>query len=98
MILRWRNREYIEEKYTHKGLVFGLLPIWLRVVRVEVDGEAHVIIDDRDSNSEFPAMEERNGIPKLLFYIVSALYGAWLYSAFAMEWEIPAPIVVYGEV
>lgn len=98
MILTLRSKEYVKRNYTHKGLMFGLLPVWVRVKPIVIDGEVFGMLDDRDDESEFPAMEERNWIPKPLFYFASMLYGAWLYSALSVHWEPPAPIFVYGEV
>lgn len=98
MIFKRRSADYITKNFTHWGLLFGLLPIYLRLHYVVVDDTGHGIIDDRDSESEFPAMEEVNWIPKPLFYLGSALYGAWLYGGLSVHWELPAPVIVCGEV
>lgn len=98
MLFKRRSKEYIKENYTHKGLMLGIIPVWLRLAIVDVDDESFGIIDDRDFASEFPAIEERNWIPKPFFYIASAIYGAWIYSALSVHWEPAAPILVYAEV
>jgi hypothetical protein len=94
MILGQRSQKYIEENYTHRGLLLGVVPIYLQLRVVATDEWDNTYYEVNEREDGFPCMEERNGVPRFMFYIACAMLGAWMMSASSVGWQVPVPILI----